>query len=315
MQKFPSGIFLLLFFACSLLLPACGQVSSISTTTPDISTTVITAKPDPGCVKAGQSRISPKDKAVMMCVPAGEFIMGASETDPEAGEDEKPQHRVLLNAFWIDQTEVTNADFARCMTDGDCQPKIYETSALTYTPYSIHPDYQNHPALIYIASDAADYCRWAGKRLPTEAEWEKAARGTEGRLYPWGNRLDCTRANYYICNHVLEYDPKGPRCGYSSYCRTASVEDYPTGASPYGVLNMSGNVWEWVSDWYSEDYYSRSPYENPQGPEEGEFQVRRGGGSTSLAADLRITTRASGKGEHYYDGQMGFRCAQSSPDS
>jgi formylglycine-generating enzyme required for sulfatase activity len=90
------------------------------------------------------------------------------------------------------------------------------------------------------------------------------------------------------------------------------VEDYLTGASPYGVLNMSGNVWEWVSDWYAEDYYSHSPYENPQGPEKGEFQVRRGGGSTSLAADLRITTRASGKGEHYFDGQMGFRCAESS---
>jgi len=312
MQQIQSRLFSFFFFPCFLFLSACGQSQIKPTDIPDITPVSEIEKQGSDCSQIGQSRISPKDKAVVMCVPAGEFIMGASDGDPLAGDNEKPQHRVLLNAYWIDQTEVTNAEFARCMADGDCQPKIYETSALTYTPYSIHPDYQNHPAFIYIASDAADYCRWAGKRLPTEAEWEKAARGTDGRLFPWGDTLDCSRANYYICNHIPEYDPKGPRCGYSSYCRTARVEDYPTGASPYGVLNMSGNVWEWVSDWYAEDYYPHSPYANPQGPEEGEFQVRRGGGSTSLGADLRITSRASGKGEHYFDGQMGFRCAESS---
>ncbi len=184
--------------------------------------------------------------------------MGAAETDTLADENEKPQHTLYVDAFWIDRTEVTNAAYIRCIQADVCHPNNFETTALTYIPYSVHPDFQSHPALIYLADDAADYCRWAGKRLPTEAEWEKAARGTDGRTYPWGEELDCSKADYYICNHVPDYDPKNPRCGYSSYCRTARVDDYPAGASPYGVLNMAGNVWEWVSDWYSEDYFASS---------------------------------------------------------
>jgi eukaryotic-like serine/threonine-protein kinase len=261
------------------------------------------------CSQIGQSRVSPDDGVEMVCIPAGEFIMGASDADTLASNNEKPQHTVYLDAYWIDRTEITNANFAKCLKEGACHPRIYDTSALTYIPYSVHPNYQDHPALIYEAVDAADYCQWAGRRLPSEAEWEKAARGTDGRMYPWGNTLDCSMANYYICNNAPQYDPKGPRCGYSSYCRTNRVDDYPAGASPYGVLNMAGNVWEWVSDWYSPEYYANSPSLNPRGPETGEYQVRRGGGCTSLGADLRVTSRASGKGEHYFDGQMGFRCA------
>jgi formylglycine-generating enzyme required for sulfatase activity len=268
----------------------------------------------PACVQVGQKWISPIDGAELICVPGGNFLMGASELDTQAGEDEKPQHTVYLRPFWIDRTEVTNARVARCMAAGACHPEYYETTALTYVPYSVHPEYQNHPTLIYQYEDAEDYCRWAGRRMPTEAEWEKAARSPDGRAYPWGNSLDCDHANYYICNHVPEYDPKGPRCGYSSFCRTAKVDDYPAGSSPYGALNLAGNVWEWVSDFYSPDYYAISPEENPTGPESGEFRTRRGGGSTSLSADLRVTVRASGKGEHYYDGQMGFRCAANAPE-
>jgi len=275
-------------------------------------TTTASVNP-PACDLVGQKWVSPVDGAELVCVPGGDFLMGASDSDAQAGDDEKPQHTVYLHPFWIDRTEVTNVMYAMCMSAGVCNPKIYETSALTYIPYSIHPDYQNHPALIYLYEDADDYCRWASRHVPTEAEWEKAARGTDGREYPWGNSLDCDHANYYICNHVPEYDPRGPRCGYSSYCRTAPVNDYPSGASPFGVLNMSGNVWEWVSDFYSADYFAVSTGSDPTGPTTGEFHTRRGGGSTSLAADLRVTVRASGKGEHYYDGQMGFRCAAEAP--
>jgi formylglycine-generating enzyme required for sulfatase activity len=238
--------------------------------------------------------------------------MGAAANDPQAQAHEKPQHQVYLDAFWMDQTEVTNANFARCMAASACRPDVYESSTGTSVPYSLHPDYQDFPALVYEADVAAAYCRWAGRRLPTEAEWEKAARGTDGRSYPWGNELDCSKASYNACEHTSKSENlSSPRCGSNAHCPTKRVNDYPAGASPYGVLNMAGNVWEWVADWYSPVYYARSPASNPLGPEEGEFKVRRGGGSKSLPQDLRVTARASGSPQHYFDGQMGFRCAVS----
>jgi formylglycine-generating enzyme required for sulfatase activity len=266
----------------------------------------------PTCTEIGQTWTSPVDGVTLVCVPAGEFLMGAADNDPLAEDHEKPQHRVYLDAFWIDRTEVTNANFAKCMADGACRPKVYELSAKTYTPYAIHPDYQDYPAFLYEADVAAAYCKWARRRLPTEAEWEKAARGTDARLYPWGNDLDCTKASYYSCGDTPKRDdPTAPQCGNSAHCRTTRVDDYLAGASPYGVLNMAGNVWEWVADWYSPDYYASSPTSNPTGPDKGEFKVRRGGGSKSLSQDLRVTTRASGSPQHYFDDQMGFRCAAS----
>ncbi|MCB0174490.1 MAG: SUMF1/EgtB/PvdO family nonheme iron enzyme [Anaerolineae bacterium] len=279
--------------------------------------TVAATKIRPACTVIGQTWTSPIDGVELVCVPAGEFLMGAAETDLQADDDEKPQHQVYLDAFWIDRTEVTNANFLKCIDEGACQPEIFELSALTYTPYAVHPDYQDFPVLLYEVDVAAAYCQWAGRRLPTEAEWEKAARGTDGRRYPWGNTdLDCTKASYFGCENTLKpYDATGPRCGYSSYCRTTRVDDYLAGASPYGALNMVGNVWEWVADKYSPTYYAHSPSQNPTGPSEGEFGVRRGGGTKSLSSDLRVTSRASGQGHHYFDGQMGFRCAVSAGKS
>lgn len=273
--------------------------------------TAAEANVGPACTEVGQLWTSPIDGVDLVCVPAGGFLMGAAETDSQADDDEKPQHWVDLDAFWIDRTEVTNANFAKCMEAGACRTKIYEVSAMTYTPYAVHPDYQDFPALLNEADVAAAYCRWAGRRLPTEAEWEKAARSVDGRRYPWGNAaLDCITASYLGCDNTLKpYDPTGPKCGTSNFCRTTQVDSYLSGASPYGALNMVGNVWEWVADWYSPTYYADSPTRNPTGPDEGEFKVRRGGGTRSLAADLRVTVRASGSGHHYFDGQMGFRCA------
>jgi eukaryotic-like serine/threonine-protein kinase len=240
--------------------------------------------------------------------------MGAAESDPQADTDEKPQHRVTLDAFWLDRTEVTNANFAKCMAEGACRPDTYETSAITYTPYGFHPDYEAYPAFLYEPDVAAAYCVWAGRRLPTEAEWEKAARGTDERRYPWGDGLDCAKATYFECPPqppLTHRNPTKPICGEGKTCRTTPVDVPLAGASPYGALNMAGNVWEWVADWYAPDYYAHSPAANPTGPAAGEYQVVRGGGATSLDHDLRVTARASGKALHFFDAQMGFRCAVS----
>jgi formylglycine-generating enzyme required for sulfatase activity len=262
------------------------------------------------CTTIGQTWVSPTDRVTLVCVPAGQFLMGAGEDDPQAKDSEKPQHKVSLDAYWIDNTEVTNLNFGRCLAAGACHPKQYETSAASYVPYSVNPDSQNYPALIYESDPAVEYCQWVGRRLPTEAEWEKAARGTDARLYPWGSApLECSLANYYACGLSIT---DTPRCGNSEHCKTNPVDSLTAGASPYGALNMSGNVWEWVADWYQVDYYSQSPAENPTGPATGEFRVIRGGGATSISQDLRVTRRASGDPQHYMDGQMGFRCAMDS---
>jgi formylglycine-generating enzyme required for sulfatase activity len=292
-----------IFAVFAVVCVACGPAHTPTTSTDSPSK----------CTAVGQTWVSPIDGVTLVCVPAGHFAMGAAEDDPLAKESEKPQHEVYLDAYWIDRTEVTNLSFGKCLAAGACHPKQYETSATSYTPYSVHPDTQNYPALLYESDPAVEYCQWAGRRLPTEAEWEKAARGTDARLYPWGNDpLDCDRANYYACGLFTSVTSAAPHCGNSEHCLTNEVDSHPTGVSPYGALNMSGNVWEWVADWYQVDYYPQSPADNPKGPATGDFRVIRGGGATSISQDLRVTRRASGEPEHYMDGQMGFRCAMDS---
>ena len=305
-RVFISMLFIFLLFG----MPACLQQEG--TTKPEIPSS---STPDPNlpgeCTRIGQTWTSPVDGVTLVCVPAGEFLMGASDSDPLAMDNEKPQHRVTLDAYWIDRTEVTNAEFAKCLDAGVCHPQVYETTAQTFIPYAVHPNFQNYPAFLYDYEAVNDYCQWVGRRLPTEAEWEKAARGMDERLYPWGNTLDCSRASYFYCNAATDStpDPTGPRCGYSSDCKTNPVDAYPSGASPYGSLNMAGNVWEWTSDWYQSDYYTNSPMNNPRGPATGKYRVIRGGGANSLPQDLRVTRRSSSQPEHFLDGQLGFRCA------
>jgi eukaryotic-like serine/threonine-protein kinase len=266
----------------------------------------------PSCTVVGQTWTLPVDGATLVCVPAGGFLMGAASDDALARDNEKPQHRVYLYAYWIDRTEITNAEFAQCLAAGACRPKIYDTVATTYIPYAVHPDYQDYPALLDEVDAAAAYCQWVGGRLPTEAEWEKAARGIDGRRFPWGNEIDCSYATYYDCLANISQPDKtvnGPRCGYSYFCQAVQVDTHLAGASPYGALNMAGNVWEWVADWYSPDYYAVSPTDNPMGPATGKYKVLRGGGSKSFESDVRVTTRASGSPNHFFDSQIGFRCA------
>jgi formylglycine-generating enzyme required for sulfatase activity len=200
---------------------------------------------------AGGAQASVQVPVDMVLVPAREFRMGSNEGDA----DEKPVHQVYLDAFYIDKYEVTNALYEKFMQATGRQAPVYWNDKDYNTP--------NQPVVGVSWHDAEAYCQWAGKRLPTEAEWEKAARGTDGRIYPWGNQWEERKAN-----------SSGTADGYQY---TAPVGSFETGKSPYGAYDMAGNVWEWVADWYAEKYYQGSPARNPTGPESGQSRVLRGG--------------------------------------
>ena len=224
----------------------------------------------------------------MVQVPAGSFAMGATNADREANPDERPQHNVYLKEFWIDRTEVTNAQYQKCVAAGVCTASRFANNQRANGP--------NQPAVGVDWHNARAYCSWAGVRLPTEAEWEKAARGTRGHIYPWGNSAPtCNKANYWV-------EPNG------CLGATATVGSYSAGASPYGALDMAGNVWEWVKDWYDEGYYARSPAQDPKGPDSGRKRVARGGSWDDGGGGIRVANRhREDPGASARD--LGFRCA------
>ena len=234
---------------------------------------------------APQTEVSVKDGMTLLYVPAGKFFMGSTDSDSQALPNEKPQHTVDLDAFWIDQTEVTNTMYKRCVQAGLCQ-------APSDAAFYADAQFGNYPVVYVNWNDAQAYCRWAGRQLPTEAQWEKAARGADGRLYPWGEGIGCDKANYAGC--------KG---------KAIAVGSYPSGASPYGALDMAGNVWEWVADWFGENYYASSPSSNPTGPASGQYPVMRGGSWSSEAQYLRAAFR-SWDHPRYRNDNYGFRCSR-----
>lgn len=240
-----------------------------------------------------------QDGMVMVEVPAGDFTMGSPAG--EGGDDEVPQHTVTLDGFWIDRTEVTNAQY-RLFVDavGYQAPTKCDWGDPTYEDATM----ANHPVVCVSWEDAQVYCEWVGAKLPTEAQWEKAARGTDRRTYPWGSSFDGSRGNYCDINCEGDHKDTGSDDGYA---RTAPVGSYPTGVSPYGALDMAGNVWEWVSDPYNFYYYSRSPQYNPQGPASSQYRVLRGGSWYGFFTNERVTFRASITPEQH-NAVIGFRC-------
>jgi formylglycine-generating enzyme required for sulfatase activity len=225
----------------------------------------------------------------MVLVPEGIFTMGDNTRDIMEG----PAHSVHLDAYYIDRYEVTNKQFMDCVDEGECDWPA-NISSKTRPSYYGNPEFDDFP-VIYVSWDMARaFCTWRGARLPTEAEWEKAARGSDSRAYPWGRAdVDCSRANYSVCGGD-----------------TVEVGSYESGKSPYEAYDMAGNVWEWVADWYQENYYATlgSNPSNPPGPAAGSERVIRGGSWINTPKSISTTIRNSSDPSKIYN-FVGFRCA------
>jgi eukaryotic-like serine/threonine-protein kinase len=268
--------------------------------TPDTTDTPLPPSSTPAAmntatIPAGGYPISMTDDygVPMVLVPAGPFEMG----NEERGWDYAPAHTVWLDAYYIDTYEVTNARFAECVQAGVCDIEFAES--WTREEYYGNPQFDDYPVVYIMWDQAYTYCQWRGARLPTEAEWEKAARGTDGRTYPWGEGTECTLANI----GGIEDD--------GCVGDTVAVGSNVNVVSPYGVHDMAGNVREWVADWYVQDYYESSPPENPSGPTSGTYRILRGGAfdSSFQALELQVFYR-DWRLPDVQNPTHGFRCAR-----
>lgn len=290
-------------FATTSLPTAMAHPTNIVTVQPTKTNTPLPEPTVAPTIGIGSTLISPKDGMVMVYVPEGEFEMGSNDGD----DNEKPVHTVYLDGYWIDQTEVTNAMFAIFVQatgyETDAEKRgigwIYSNNNWTeilganwQAPQGLKIDNSknNHPVLQVSWNDASAYCQWAERRLPSEAEWEKAACGTDGRVYPWGNQIPNTT--------FLNYD--------ESIGETTEVGSYPAGASPYGALDMAGNVWEWTADWYGT--YPSSLVNNPIGVVNGKYRTLRGGSWYFYDYLARCSNRDVSTPDASND-NLGFRCA------
>jgi iron(II)-dependent oxidoreductase len=244
-------------------------------------------------------------KEEMVLVPAGSFIMGSDKRmDRNAYRTELPQRRVYLDAFEIDKYEVTNLQYLKFVLATGRNPQI----DWRYDGGNFQESMAHHPVMHVSWYDADAYCRWAGKRLPTEAEWEKAARGTDGRIFPWGDEpAGLSRANFGRSGLSGPVRDRPERL--LLYPPIIAVDRYENSVSPYGVHQMLGNVAEWVADWYDKDYYAVSPDRNPKGPEQGTQKAFRGGGWIDSTTTMRAAMR-NGADPNTKMNWLGFRCAR-----
>jgi len=238
-----------------------------------------------------------KDGAPMILIPAGPFLMGVPKWARDGGRDEYPNHKVSLDAYYMDKYEVTNGRYLEFIRATGHRPPKHSTDPTKnlwqdgLMPESII----NLPVVNVDWFDAQAYCLWAGKRLPSEAEWEKAGKGTDDRRFPWGN-VEPTHKH-------LNFNQK-----WRGESTLVPVGIYEAGKSPYGLYDMAGNVWEWVADWYDMEYYEKSPPTNPPGPEHGTLRVLRSSGWQVETPQVRIFTRVAADPLNR-DHSTGFRCA------
>lgn len=235
--------------------------------------------------------INSSKSAPIAFIPDGEFAMGSDRGQ----DDEQPVHRVSVKAFYLETQEVTVARYAAFLMSQKPDPPFKWNEAT-------NGSHENKPVVGVNWYDARDYCRWIGRRLPTEAEWELAARGTEGRMYPWGEA------------HPTRGHANAGHTKWHGYDTLTNVGQFELGKTPNGVYDLAGNLWEWVADWYDASYYQFSPRENPPGPSAGPLRALRGGAWNNDAKTIRSTNRA-GYAPDARRNDVGFRCAKDAPPS
>jgi formylglycine-generating enzyme required for sulfatase activity len=243
-----------------------------------------------------------KDGAPMILIPAGPFPMGVPKGDRDGGRDEYPRHEVVLDNYYIDKYEVTHGRYAEFVkATGHRTPKNPKYPKRTLWSDHLSESLTERPVINVDWQDADAYCRWAGKRLPTEAEWEKAARGTDDRRFPWGN-VEPTQKH-------LNFGQQ-----WQGEKTLMPVGSYEAGKSPFGAYDMAGNVWEWVADWYDPFYYEKSPEANPKGPDTGTYKVLRSSGWSVETPLVRLFTRVRSDPTNRND-STGFRCAKDAAEA